>query len=62
MFGNKHFTKKPAPLTKMEVECCQCWKKISIVYVKPENEEDYKDIYHICPECFIELTKKGNHK
>lgn len=42
---------------KKEMCCCQCHKKISECYVKPENEESYRDIFMVCPDCFIEFAQ-----
>ena len=51
------FKKKKSELVEVEVECCQCWRTICKVQAKPEDVEKFKDGYHMCPSCFIELCE-----
>lgn len=60
MFGKKE--QKAVKLIKKDIECCQCWKKIASVYVKPEEEENFKDTYAMCPECFVELCDEARNE
>ena len=46
---------KKVKLIKKNVECCQCWKSICTVYIKPEEEENYRNGYHLCGDCFVDL-------
>lgn len=59
MFGKKPNTIK---LVKKEYECCQCHKKISDIYIKPENEEAFDESYPMCWPCFLELCDKASGK
>jgi hypothetical protein len=49
--------KKKVQLKKNDICCCQCHRKISECYVKPEKEEAFKDIFMVCPACFIEIAQ-----
>ena len=42
---------------KKDIFCCQCHRKISECYVKPEKEDAFMDIFMICPACFIEIAQ-----
>jgi hypothetical protein len=46
------------PLSRHEIECCQCHKKVSKCYLKQEDEESFKDLFCMCPECFIEFIEQ----
>lgn len=60
IFGNKNDSK---PLSiKKEMFCCQCHKKISECYVKPDKEDSYLDIFMMCPDCFVEIALYMNKK
>jgi len=57
MFGKKG----TIIVEKVEMECCQCWKKFGYVHLTPgKNLESYKDMYHICPACFASLALKAS--
>lgn len=47
---------------KKEIYCCQCHRKISECYVKPDKEDSFMDIFQVCPACFIELSVYINMK
>lgn len=59
MFGKDKKETKAVKLIRKDVECCQCWKKISTAYIKPEEEENFKDGYIMCPECFSDLAVRN---
>ncbi len=61
MFGNKNAQKK-VPLIKKDVACCQCHEKFANAYVKPEEEEGFREMFMMCPTCFSKLCDEINEK
>ena len=55
MFEKK--TKK-IQLEGHEIKCCQCHKTFSKCYLKEEDEESFKDMYIMCPKCFVEYIEE----
>ena len=53
-------TQKKIQMIKKEVECCQCHEKFCSVLVKPEEEENYRELFMMCPTCFAELCKEAS--
>lgn len=61
LFGKK--TEEPKEkLIKKEVLCCECWNKFSEIYVKPSNEETFKDMYIMCPVCFANFAERNKRR
>lgn len=49
-------------LSRHEVECCQCHNIFSKCYLKREDEESFKDMYIMCPDCFVDFIEQYKKK
>ena len=50
---------KPMKLFKKEYECVQCHKVACEVFVKPEDEDKFDDLYQMCWPCFLKLCDEA---
>ena len=53
-------TQKKIQMIKKKAECCQCHEEFCDVLVKPEDEEEYRELFMMCPTCFAELCKEAS--
>lgn len=42
---------------RKDIFCCQCHRKLTECYVKPDKEDVFMDIFMVCPGCFIEIAQ-----